>query len=108
MTSAAASNVPRRQVVCTIIANNYLALARTLVNSLKAVNPQTECYVLVIDCHEHRFDGDAENFTLIRPTSLALESLTAFAFKYGVTEFATAMKPFLLQHLIEREGATHV
>lgn len=93
------------EVVCTIIARNYLSLARTLFGSIRAVTPDARCYALVIDyCREH-FDPQREGFHLVDPHSLPLSALNTHAFKYDVIELATALKPLFLEHLIRREGA---
>jgi len=88
-------------VFCTIVDRNYLAQARVLVESFRNHNNRHDFVVLVID-------GDAEDQEYLRdarvlllnnlslPEELSIESRSY----YDVVEFATALKPYLLQHLL--------
>jgi hypothetical protein len=99
------SSVRSDQVACTIIARNYLSLARTLFRSMRAVMPETRCYALVIDSGGHRSDAQPEDFRVVDAGSLGFAAFNSHAFKYDVIELATALKPLFLEHLIRRERA---
>jgi len=74
--------------VCTIVSANYLAFARVLV--------------------DHRFDPGDESFEVLPVEQLpTLVDPLPFLFKYTVLEANTAVKPYLLEHLL-REGAQRV
>ena len=88
--------------ICTIIAKNYLAHARTLCASFLEHHPEGRCYVLVIDDHAPWIDPAAERFALVSLGQIPLpERPDQFCFKYDVTELATAVKPFFLRWLLE-------
>ncbi|HVB01397.1 MAG TPA: glycosyltransferase [Acidimicrobiales bacterium] len=90
--------------VCTIIARNYLSLARVLASSFFETNPGGTLSVLVIDDRYKSTASAQEDFEVLRLDEVGIddqEALRMAAF-YGVTEFATAVKPWLLQKLIDR------
>ena len=93
--------------LCTIVASNYVSLARTLVASERATSPASRWYVLVLDDFSGRFDPAAEPFTVITPSQLPIP-FSSFAFKYDVMELATAVKPFLLEHLLVEGGLEEI
>src|SRR5271163_4389707 len=94
--------------ICTIVARNYLAYARVLAESFLAQHPDGECVVLVIDDVTGEVDDALEQFTVLRPQQLSLDRFEAMAAMYDVTELATAVKPWLLQHLLDDGHGTPV
>ena len=98
------THAPGRVVACTIVARNYLPQARVLCESFRCVHPRGELYVLLIDDWEHLQSADDEAFTLLHVDGIGLDddTLHAMAAIYDVYEFATAVKPALLTHLLER------
>jgi glycosyltransferase involved in cell wall biosynthesis len=90
---------------CTIVSKNYLPFARVLARSFAEHYPGARFWVLLADRVEGRFDPAAEPFTLLTAEELPnLPAFPAFAFQYGMLEINTAVKPFLLEHLIASEG----
>jgi len=86
--------------ICTIVATNYLAYARILAESFIEHHPDGECVVLVIDDVDGLVEDADEPFTVLRPEALALDRFGGMAAMYDVTELATAVKPWLLEHLL--------
>jgi hypothetical protein len=91
--------------VCTIIAKNYLAYARVLARSLAGVQPTDRLAVLVIDDFAGYIDPDAEPFDVLTPAAIGCEPFTAMALRYSVLELSTAVKPWLMRHLLQATGA---
>lgn len=90
---------------CTIVSKNYLPFARVLARSFRAQHPEARFFVLLVDRVEGAFDPSLEPFELIEVESLAeIPDLRSFLFRYTLLEVNTAVKPFLLEHLlVERE-----
>jgi hypothetical protein len=86
----------------TIIARNYLAHARVLARSVADHNPGERLVVLVIDDEGEDIDGSREPFDLIRPADLDLSraDFHRMATIYDCIELSTAIKPWLLEHLL--------
>jgi len=87
------------RAICTIIAKNYLAYARTLAESFLSFHPDHKCYVLIVDDFEAYIDPADECFEIVRLTDLEIPDLPDFCFKYDVKELCTAVKAHLLGYL---------
>ena len=90
--------------ICTIIASNYAPFARVLGESFRLHHPEARCFVLVIDDHEGRLDPASEPFEIITPAELGIEQFDRMATTYNVLELSTAVKPWLLKHLLNERG----
>lgn len=97
-----------KRAMCTIIAKNYLAFARTLAQSFLSFNPNHKCYVLVVDEFEGFIEPADECFELITLAELGIPNLHDFCFKYDVTELCTAVKPTLLKYLLREKGVDKI
>jgi len=93
---------PIKFAACTIIAKNYLPMARVLVDSWRTYHPDCPIFVLLLDSTEGFFDPAAEDFETIRVSELPIPNLSGFLFKYTVLEASTAVKPYLLDYLFRR------
>jgi glycosyltransferase involved in cell wall biosynthesis len=89
---------------CTIIARNYLPAARVLATSFLSHHPSGRVFVLVLDDPFGELDSGTEPFEVLHLTDLEIErsELHQMAASYSVTEFATAVKPWLLDALLRR------
>ena len=93
--------------VCTIIARNYWAHARTLAACLAEHHPDVTLAVLVID-------GDAETvaaasrerFDVVLPDAIGIErrEFHRMSTMYDVLELSTAVKPWLIRSLLKEDG----
>jgi glycosyltransferase involved in cell wall biosynthesis len=88
--------------VCTIVAKNYLAYARTLMKSLRLRHPDLALYVLFVDDVADFVDPAVEPFRCLGLADLPLPSPRELCFRYDVMELSTAVKPFLLRQLFAR------
>jgi glycosyltransferase involved in cell wall biosynthesis len=88
---------------CTIVASNYLAQARVLVDSLRRYHPEWPFAILVIDdAGSQEIDG----VQLLSLSEIGLEDGDEFRMPmiYNVTELSTAVKPWLLRRLLAVAG----
>jgi len=94
--------------ICTIIARNYLPFARVLATSFREHHPDGAVTVLVFDDVDHEVDASGEPFDVVRIDDLGedVPELYRMAAMYDVTEFATALKPWLLEALLRRGAAS--
>ncbi len=90
--------------ICTIIAKNYAAHARVLARSFLRLHPEGTCSVLVVDGHDGYLDPAEEPFELVGIEQIGLPDAAGMAAAYDVTELSTAVKPWLLRHLLARDG----
>ena len=88
--------------ICTIIARNYAAHARVLAKSFKQFHPDGTCSVLIVDDPSGFIDPAEEPFDVLTIDQIGLPDPERMAASYDVMELSTAVKPWLLRHLLER------
>jgi len=86
-------------VFFTIASRNYLAYALTLMQSIAAQYPDAPTYLILADCDEAEPALVGAPFTTILAEALALPDFEAFAFRYAIMEFNTALKPYAFAYL---------
>lgn len=90
---------------CTIVSKNYLCYARVLARSFQDAMPDGRFYVLLVDRNDGHIDPADESFELVEAEDVStLDDVRSFLFKYTILEANTAIKPFFLEWLIERDG----
>ena len=80
----------------TIVAKNYIGLAKILMESFLEKNAGSEFYIFVAD------DYEADSACIINSKNvlnISVQSWTEMAFKYNLTEFCTAIKPLCFEYL---------
>ena len=90
---------PIEFAACTIIAKNYLPMARVLAESWNKYHPDAPLFVLLLDSPEGFFSPEGEQFTTLLIRELGIPNLPGFLFKYSILEASTAVKPYFLRHL---------
>jgi len=89
---------------CTIVSKNYIPFARVLADSFLEHHPEGRFFVLLVDRNDGYIRPEDECFTLLEVEALGnVPDVRSFLFKYTLLECNTAIKPFLLEHLLERE-----
>src|SRR5688572_1605061 len=88
--------------MCTIAAKNFLSSVALLNESFRRHHPDTPVSVLVVDAQPTDVI-DHLGFDAHRLEELALDDITMaqMATYCDVTELSTALKPYLLQHLLD-------
>jgi glycosyltransferase involved in cell wall biosynthesis len=93
---------------CTIVSNNYLALAQVFAASYKRHHPGAEVYVCIADRPDPAVEYDRLPFVPVFAADLGIPAFENFAFRYDILELNTAVKPFLLAHLRDKYGLDRV
>ena len=88
--------------VATVVAKNYLSFARVLAGSLRRWQPDVPVFVLLTDEIDGYFSPEREPFSLVRLSELAIPDLPRLCRRYSRKQLASAAKPFLLAHLLDR------
>ena len=92
-------------LACTIIARNYLAQARILARSFAEQVPDGRMVVLVLD-PDPSTPLTGEPFEVLTPHDIMSPvEFGQMATMYTVVELATAVKPWLLEHLLPQAPA---
>ena len=95
---------PIDAAACTVISKNYIALARTLADSLHKFHPEVPLFLLLVDQVDGYFEPEQELFHLVGIDELNIPDKNNFCFKYNILELNTAVKPYFLFHLFEKYG----
>jgi hypothetical protein len=96
---------------CTILARNYLPAALTLSESLQRHGDGTPLTVFLIDADDETELPETPGVRWMHPGTLDLPERTVLELKmsYDLVEFATAVKPLVLQDLLrEHEHAAYL
>lgn len=91
-----------RTVVATIVAKNYLSLARVLASSFREHHPDVPFFVLLADEIVGLFDPAEEPFELLALKDLSIPHPERFRFNYTQQEMSYACTPYLLEALLDR------
>ncbi|NBQ87045.1 MAG: glycosyltransferase family 1 protein [Betaproteobacteria bacterium] len=90
------------RAIFTIVSNNYLHLARTLMQSVAQHHPEAKRYCVVVDADlgpAQALQAQGE-FEVLALSQLGLPDGDDFLFQYTVLELNTAVKPWALAHLL--------
>lgn len=90
-------------VFFTIVSRNYLAYARTLMQSVAAQYPESKRYLCLVDERAEDPTLDTDLFETITIDQLGLPDFEAFVFRYDIMELNTAVKPYMFEWLRMRQ-----
>lgn len=86
--------------IFTIVSNNYLHYANTLFESLREHCPQADLVLGLCDKRTGATDCPAADIVELR--DLDIPELGAFIYQYSILELNTAIKPYLVELLMNR------
>ena len=93
----------------TICARNYYGLAQVVRRSVKQHHPEAAFFTFIADgipdAERADFGDDAVDVPRATGNRLARDKLREMAFKYNLTEFCTAVKPFCFNHVFDGTDA---
>ena len=90
------------KVIFSIVAKNYIPMANALGDSLKRIHPDVPFFIVVADNEDGVLQFDEQRYPIIPATVLGVARLEEMAFKYNVTEFCTALKPFSFAYFFQQ------
>ena len=88
-------------VIVSICSNNYLSQAAVLFETARAHHPDADLVLGLADCRDPGL-AYPPGVEVIAAAELGIPDFASFAFAYDVTEFNTAIKPFLMLRMFER------
>src|ERR1700721_1918582 len=96
MKSAGAPSV----AILTIVSNNYLHFARTMLQSARSHHPDAKMFCVIVDTDLTHARALSSEFTAIPIASLNLPLGDEFLFEYSILELNTAVKPWSMGFLL--------
>ena len=86
----------------TIVSNNYLHFARTLLQSARKQHPDCDLYCVVVDTDPSPALAHEREFRVLDLLEIGLPDIRRFTFQYTVLELNTAVKPWAMEALLTR------
>jgi glycosyltransferase involved in cell wall biosynthesis len=93
-----------KRAIFTICSGNYFPYARVLLSSLQIYHPEASLFLCLADTVQVGVELNLPEVEVIPVDSLDILSFADFAFRYDIMEFNTAVKPFVMQWLMEVKG----
>ena len=93
---------PQRTAIVTIVSNNYLHFARTMLQSAKQHHPEHALCCVIVDQDLQYAAAHSAEFEAISYEKLGLPLGEEFLFQYNILELNTAVKPWAISYLFER------
>ena len=101
-----------KRIAFTICARNYYGLAKVLKQSVLQHSPDVLFIIFVADGipASERLEFDPDAIDAVQSTAAYVEpsKLREMAFKYSLTEYCTAIKPFCFKHVFDHTDAQEV
>ncbi|MGZ8291403.1 MAG: glycosyltransferase [Telluria sp.] len=92
----------KKTAIVTIVSNNYLHYARTLMQSVARQHPEADRFCVIVDTDMAPAAQVAAEFTALPLSALNLPFGDEFTFQYTILELNTAVKPWALEHLLDQ------
>lgn len=93
----------KKTAIFTSCASNYIPKARVLATSVKKFHPEIDMFLLVTDKLPQGFSLENEAFDkIVAAEDLGIENFEQWIFGHRIVEACTAVKPFMLRHLLEQ------
>jgi glycosyltransferase involved in cell wall biosynthesis len=86
--------------IFTICSNNYVSMARILLDSAKRFHPDATVYLCLADALLPNDGFYPDGCVVIPIENLNIPDFRSFVFRYDIMELNTAVKPFMFQHLL--------
>lgn len=89
------------KAIFTIVTKNYLPLATILGDSIRKLHKEIPFYIFIADEINEEFKELTPPYPIIELDKLKIDNIQEMTFKYNVTEFCTAVKPYCFEYLFE-------
>ena len=100
----------QKKIAFTIVARNYYGLAQVLRQSVLQQHDDVDFLVFIADgipaAQKDIFCTDAVDGSSVMQRYISPQKLLEMGFKYNLTEFCTAIKPFCFQYLFDTTEVT--
>ncbi len=89
--------------IFTIVSNNYLHFARTLLQSVRQAHPDFNLFCVIVDSDLSPAVQLKNEFTAVSLDLLNLPMGQQFLFQYTILELNTAVKPWAFEYLLAKQ-----
>ena len=85
----------------TIVAQNYLAYALTLHDSIITTTDDIDFYIYCVDLRPEHLHAICADKPILSPEPCVKFAYKEMAFRYNIIEFCTSIKPQIISHLLD-------
>lgn len=93
---------PEKTAIVTIVSNNYIHFARTMLQSARHHHQDYAFYCVIVDSNRSYAEALDHEFEAIHLEKLNLPLGEEFLFQYNILELNTAVKPWAIEYLLIR------
>lgn len=86
----------------TVVSNNYLHFARTLLQTVSRHHPSADVYCVIVDRDLGPSLEYSDEFSVLRMEELKIPGLRYMVFQYNILELNTAVKPWAFETLLNK------
>jgi glycosyltransferase involved in cell wall biosynthesis len=91
-----------RLAIFTVVSNNYLHFARTLLQTTARHHPDADLYCVIVDTDLGPASEFSGEFSTLRMQDLDIPDLKKMCFQYNILELNTAVKPWAFETLLRK------
>lgn len=102
------SNQMNKNGAFTIVAKNYIGLAKILKESIEMVSPSVDFFIFVADEQNDTYNGEDGVLWAYQCLGINSDVWKDLSFKYDLTEFCTAIKPYCFKYFFDKENYSKV
>jgi glycosyltransferase involved in cell wall biosynthesis len=98
----------KQTVLFTVVSCNYMAFARSVLQSVRAQHPEFALFICLVDEGEGLEFPEMEEFQVVRVRDMDLPNFVDMRLRYDVMELNTAVKPFFIDWVYAQTGVDKV
>lgn len=91
-----------RRAIVTVVTRNYLHFAFALSESVNKHHPESDFYICLADEPPESSGNSSSNATIVYAKDFGVPKWNRFTFQYTPFELSCALKPYAMQHLVDR------
>jgi len=97
-----------KKAISTIVSLNYFAQALSLANNVKKFHDEIDMHILIVDATDsmevkEEVKKYSKGIEVVYVSEIGIEDFDNMVKRYGVVEMNTAVKPFFLKYLLEKQ-----
>lgn len=98
----------KKTVLFTVVSQNYMAFARTVLQSVREQHPEFALFICLVDEGEGFEVEEKDDFKIVRIRDINLPNFMDMRIRYDVMELNTAVKPFFIEWIYNQTNVDKV
>jgi glycosyltransferase involved in cell wall biosynthesis len=98
----------KKTVLFTVVSQNYMAFARTVMQSVREQHPEFSLFICLVDEGDDLEIPEQDDFKIVRIRDMDLPNFLDMRLRYDVMELNTAVKPFFIEWVYNKTDVDKV